>query len=75
MSVADALRDATVSLSTISDTPRLDAELLMAHALGIGRNDLLLRQRDLSVRAHHVSALDRHGQLAEAEGGANASLG
>ena len=49
MSVADALRDATVSLSTISDTPRLDAELLMAHALGIGRNDLLLRQRDLSV--------------------------
>ena len=49
MSVADVLRDATVSLSTISDTPRLDAELLMAHALGIGRNDLLLRQRDLSV--------------------------
>ena len=48
MSVADALRDATVSLAAISDTPRLDAELLMAHALGIGRNDLLLRQRDLS---------------------------
>lgn len=47
MSIVDALRDATVTLSAVSDTPRLDAELLMAHALGIDRNDLLLRQRDL----------------------------
>ncbi len=30
----------------LSDTPRLDAELLMAHALGITRDDLLLKHLD-----------------------------
>jgi release factor glutamine methyltransferase len=30
----------------VSDTPRLDAELLMAHALGISRDALLLRHLD-----------------------------
>lgn len=44
---ADALRDAAAQLARTSDTARLDAELLMAHALGIGREDLILRQRDL----------------------------
>ncbi len=48
MAVADALRSATVRLESVSATPRLDAELLMAHALGVTRNDLLLRQRDLT---------------------------
>ena len=33
-------------LAAISDTPRLDAELLMAHALGIEREDLLLGRLD-----------------------------
>lgn len=41
--VAQALRDATVALAPVSDTARLDAELLMAHALGVSRSDLLLR--------------------------------
>lgn len=41
--VARALRDAAIHLSASSDTPRLDAELLMAHALGVSRSDLLLR--------------------------------
>ena len=49
MSVPDAIRAATVQFTVSSDTPRLDAELLMAHAIGISRNDLLLRQRDLNV--------------------------
>ncbi len=40
-SVADALRDATSRLDA-SDTPRLDAELLLAHALGVGRERLVL---------------------------------
>ncbi len=38
-----ALREATTALAQTSDTPRLDAELLMAHALGVPRSELLLR--------------------------------
>ena len=40
--VADNIRTATHLLTGISDTPRLDAELLMAHALGVERSALLL---------------------------------
>lgn len=40
--VAESLRTATNLLTGISDTPRLDAELLMAHALGVERQDVLL---------------------------------
>ncbi len=46
VSVAQALRSASGHLARISDTPRLDADLLMAHALGITREDLLLRHLD-----------------------------
>ncbi len=35
------LADATAALAPVSATPRLDAELLLAHALGIGREALL----------------------------------
>ena len=38
-----ALRIAAERLSNTSDTARLDAELLMAHALGVTRSELLLR--------------------------------
>ena len=41
--VAQALRDAAATLAPLSDTARLDAEVLMAHALGVARSDLLLR--------------------------------
>ena len=41
--VAEALREAAPTLAGVSDTARLDAEVLMAHALGVGRSDLLLR--------------------------------
>ncbi len=40
--LARALARATESLGAISDTPRLDAELLLAAALGIGRDKLIL---------------------------------
>lgn len=40
--VASALRDAAQRLAAVSDTARLDAELLMAHALGVERQALLL---------------------------------
>ena len=40
--IAGALADAARRIGPASDTPRLDAELLMAHALGITREALLL---------------------------------
>lgn len=43
MTVAEAIRTATQQLSVTSDTARLDAELLMAHALGVTRSDMLIR--------------------------------
>lgn len=43
MTVAEALRLAADRLSETSDTARLDAELLMAHALGTSRSSMLLR--------------------------------
>lgn len=59
MSVARTLRDAALSLQPFSDTPRLDAELLLAHALGIARSDLLMRQQDLSEPAAFAALLAR----------------
>ncbi|MFX8059693.1 hypothetical protein ABTK63_20345, partial [Acinetobacter baumannii] len=41
--VRDALRAAAARLTATSDTARLDAEVLMAHALGVERAALLLR--------------------------------
>jgi release factor glutamine methyltransferase len=41
-----ALADAAQRLAVVSDTARLDSELLMAHALGVSRQDLLLRHLD-----------------------------
>jgi release factor glutamine methyltransferase len=49
MKVAQALRDATAALSATSDTARLDSELLMAHALGVSRSELLLRHMNAAV--------------------------
>ena len=49
MIVSQALRAAASALSATSDTARLDAELLMAHALGVSRSELLLRHMDAGV--------------------------
>lgn len=46
MTLREALIEAAQRLSPISDTPRLDAELLAAHALGVDRNTLLLKHLD-----------------------------
>jgi release factor glutamine methyltransferase len=43
VTTAEAIRAAAERLAATSDTARLDAELLMAHALGVSRSDLLLR--------------------------------
>lgn len=42
--VAEAIRAATDLLGPRTDTARYDAELLMAHALGVSRSDLFLKR-------------------------------
>jgi release factor glutamine methyltransferase len=46
MKVREALAAAAARLAPVSDTARLDAELLMAHALGVERETMLLSRRD-----------------------------
>jgi release factor glutamine methyltransferase len=46
--VATALSQASKMLEAVSGTPRLDAELLMAHALGTDRSDLLLTKQSVA---------------------------
>lgn len=43
MMVSQAIREAATRLEATSDTARLDAEVLMAYALGCSRSDVLLR--------------------------------
>jgi len=43
MTIGEAIRAAATGLAATSDTARLDPELLMAHALGLTRSDMLLR--------------------------------
>jgi len=52
MTLREAIAAAASRLSGISDTPRLDAELLAAHALGVSREHLLL---------HHLHAAEPPG--------------
>lgn len=59
MPLRDALGQAAQALSAVSDTPRLDAELLMAHALGVGRNEMLLGHMDTSCPDGFAALLDR----------------
>lgn len=59
MNAADALRDAAQRLAVVSDTPRLDAELLMAHAAGLDRGDLILRLRDMEKPDSFTALVER----------------
>jgi len=58
-SVSQAIREATAQLATTSDTARLDAEVLMAHALGVTRSDLLLRHMADVVPATFPALVER----------------
>jgi release factor glutamine methyltransferase len=49
MKVREAIAAAAARLAPVSETARLDAELLMAHALGVSRGDVLLRHADAVV--------------------------
>ncbi|TKD51857.1 peptide chain release factor N(5)-glutamine methyltransferase [Sphingomonas baiyangensis] len=57
--VRAALVAAARDLVGVSDTPRLDAELLMAHALGDTRETLLLRRLDEHAPAGFAALLAR----------------
>jgi release factor glutamine methyltransferase len=57
--IARALSRATQQLSATSDTPRLDAELLMAQALGIERDALLLGRQEGLVPEAFLSLVER----------------
>ena len=46
MTLREALAAAAQRLAGVSETPRLDAELLMAQALGVEREALLLSTMD-----------------------------
>lgn len=59
MRVREAVAQAAARLAGTSDTPRLDAELLMAHALGCERETLLLRGGDEAVPSSFAALVDR----------------
>ena len=59
---AGTLRAAAQALTGISDSPRLDAELLMAHALQIAREDLLLNLPGLTAPGEFPALVDRRLQ-------------
>lgn len=57
--VGASLREAAARLELTSDTARLDAELMMAHALGVTRSDMLLRHLGDEPPAGFKFLLDR----------------
>lgn len=59
MTVGETIRAAVGRLAAVSDTARLDAELLMAHALGMTRSDMLLRHMRDPAPAGFPALIDR----------------
>jgi release factor glutamine methyltransferase len=59
MKVREALAAAAGRLAAVSETARLDAELMMAHALGVERDDLLLRRLEDEVPAAFDALIER----------------
>lgn len=59
MIVTETLRNAARALESVSESPRLDAELLLAHALGVSRSELLLRHQGAPVPPTFAALLER----------------
>lgn len=59
MRIDETLREATIRLTSTSDTARLDAELLMAYALGVSRSDMLLRHMRDDSPERFTALIDR----------------
>lgn len=62
MTLREAIAAAAARLSRTSDTPRLDAELLAAHALGQSRETLLLRSLDDAAPEAFNILIDRRAE-------------
>ncbi|MEE4289436.1 MAG: peptide chain release factor N(5)-glutamine methyltransferase [Erythrobacter sp.] len=62
MTIAEAIRDAAKRLAGASDTARLDAELLMAHALGMERSQMLLRAMPDPVPVGFAKMVERRAR-------------
>lgn len=62
MTVADGIRAAAERLALTSETARLDAELLMAHALGMDRSDMLLRAMRADVPESYAALVARRSR-------------
>ena len=62
MILGEAIRAAADRLAETSDTARLDAELLMAHALGVPRSDMLLRHTQDEVPMAFRELVDRRAR-------------
>ncbi|MEQ1510495.1 MAG: peptide chain release factor N(5)-glutamine methyltransferase [Sphingopyxis sp.] len=57
-----ALGDASARLAAISDTPRLDVELLMAHALGLERGAMLLDLSRHNLPSNFAALVERRAR-------------
>jgi len=58
LTIGDAVRGAAVRLAAVSDSPRLDAEVLAAHALGKSRGSLFAYDRDAMTEAASLRLLE-----------------
>jgi release factor glutamine methyltransferase len=58
-SVGEAIRAAAEQLAAVSDTARLDAELLMAHLLGCSRSEMLLRHLGDPAAPGYAALIER----------------
>jgi release factor glutamine methyltransferase len=59
VTVGEAIRASAERLAPVSDTARLDAELLMAHAFEVSRSDLLLRYMGHTVPKRFFESIER----------------
>jgi len=62
MTLREAIKTAAARLSSSSETPRLDAELLAAHVLMISREALLLHQLDRHAPEGFDALVDRRAE-------------
>ncbi|MDK1022376.1 MAG: peptide chain release factor N(5)-glutamine methyltransferase [Candidatus Hydrogenedentes bacterium] len=58
-SAADLLADAAARLESVTETPRLDAEILLAHAMNLSRAQLLARLREEAPPGNFEELLNR----------------
>lgn len=58
----EIVREAAETLNAITETPRLDAEILLAHAMGVTRSQLLTRLNDQVEQTRFDHLLQRRRQ-------------